>query len=224
MKKHRLRTEPKEVLFPRDYAFMLAGRGRPSRSNIHNWLLYACAPSKPRYSLPLPVTRSSYMTFLTQLAAEWYGYNGYFVKTGVRFGKKRGDARGEVAIAAYNAEKQEFAHIETSADKQSWEWRKRDFVKKFSLARYFYDAIFPFPKKAVRRIALVGSAEPSARVVFGEDVEVLYIPEFIRTVLEKLKSLDPLRGAVPECYPLLRAMQYAAFYGRRRYAKQRLKL
>ena len=57
------------------------------------------------------------MNFLEKLAAEWYEYKGYFVRTNVRFGKRpKGGYIGEMDVVAYNPEKQDFVHIETSTD------------------------------------------------------------------------------------------------------------
>ncbi len=170
------------------------------------------------------------MNFLEQLAAEWYEYNGYLRRTNIKFGKRvRGGWKGEIDIAAYNPDTKEFIHIETSTDADGWTQRKKRFEKKFTDAREHYMEIFSFKHMDIkpRQIAIAGlNRTPSAEVASWKSsapnglpwgdikIEVIHIPEFIKTINAGLKDKNPERDAVPESYPLLRAIQYSIFYNK----------
>jgi len=101
------------------------------------------------------------MNFLEQIAAEWYQYNGYFVRTNLRFGRNvrgRGGHAGEIDVIAYEPKTEDFIHIEASTDSESWSKRKQIFEKKFTNARRYYLEIFPFKRGDIkpRQIAIVG--------------------------------------------------------------------
>ncbi len=171
------------------------------------------------------------MNFLEQLAAEWYQYQGYFVRTNIRFGRNahgRGGHVGEIDVVAYKPETQEFIHIEASTDSDTWPTRKTKFERKFTDARNYYMEIFPFKEAQMRprQIALVGfhvnphastatwRSVPPQNSAWGElPIEVRSIRDFIHEIQMELRRHDPQREAVPETFPLLRAIQYSAFYG-----------
>ncbi len=68
------------------------------------------------------------MNFLEQLAAEWYGYRGYFCRTNIRFGKTgHGGHIGEMDVIAYHPKTREFIHVECSSDSWSWEKKREIF-------------------------------------------------------------------------------------------------
>lgn len=172
------------------------------------------------------------MNFLEQLAAEWYEYNGYFVRTNLKFGRNatgRGGHVGEMDVIAYKPQTREFIHIEASTDSYDWAERKRIFKKKFSDARKYYMEIFPFKEINMqpKQIAIVGfnlrqsnrsvswkSASPSGSPWGNITIEVVHIPIFFQKIFTDLKNKNPQRDAIPEAFPLLRAMQYSSFYNR----------
>jgi hypothetical protein len=170
------------------------------------------------------------MNFLEQLVAEWYQYEGYLVRTNIRFGRNpngRGGNVGEMDVIAYEPTRQDFIHIETSGDFMSWPERKRRFEKKFSDARKYYQDVFSFKQTNMRprQIAIVGhnktpssnriawrSSAPNNSPWGSLEIEVVHIPKFIQRINEQLKNKNPVEEAVPETYPLLRAIQYGVFY------------
>lgn len=171
------------------------------------------------------------MNFLEQIASEWHEYKGYFVRTNVKFGRRpRGGYVGEMDIVAYKLETQDFIHIEASTDARTWPSRKGIFEKKFTDARKHYMKIFPFKQMRMRprQIALVGfnlnpspkatswkSSAPSGSPWGDIKIEVIHIPKFFKEINTELKNKNPQNDAVPETYPLLRAIQYSTFYGKR---------
>lgn len=170
------------------------------------------------------------MNFLEQLAFEWYGYQGYFVRTNVKFGRRsRGGYVGEMDVVGYKPETQDFIHIEASTDALTWPKRKEIFERKFTDARKYYMEIFPFKRMDLkpRQIALVGfNLSPSPEIASWKSsapnespwgdimIEVIHVPRFLKQINSELKNKNPQNDAIPETYPLLRAIQYSAFYNK----------
>jgi len=170
------------------------------------------------------------MNFLEQLAAEWYQYKGYFVRTNIKFGRNargRGGHTGEMDVIAYEPKTKDFIHIEASTDALAWSRRKEIFERKFTDARKYYMEIFPFKEMGRKpiQIALVGfNRNPSPGVTswkssapngspWGDiEVVVIHIPKFFEQINTELKNRNPQNEAIPETYTLLRAIQYSAFY------------
>lgn len=153
------------------------------------------------------------MNFLEQLISEWYAYKGYFVRTNIKFGKlSHGGWKGEIDVVAYEPKTKEFIHIETSTDADSWDKRKERFCRKFRDAAEFYSTLFPFPISKINKIVFVGFFNPKIKPDFGDSIDVILVPEFIREITNELKKKSPMQDAIPENYPLLRAIQYSAFY------------
>lgn len=152
------------------------------------------------------------MNFLESLVSEWYEYNGYFVRTNPRARKrKRGGWDIELDVLAYLPSEQKLLHIETSSDANSWSERKERFTKKkFILSIGEYGKLIGHKIKKIDKIAIVGwTRSTNVYLNWGNDIQVLLIPIFLAQITKKLKSIDPMHEAVPESYPLLRAMQMA---------------
>lgn len=151
------------------------------------------------------------MNFLEELVAEWYQYRGYFVRRNVKIGKLgHGGYEGEMDVLAFSQDLKEFLHIEASTDSLTWDRRRERFLKKFQAADKQYKALFG--RRPDHRIVIVGLGR-SAKQEFGPGIETRLIPEFVAEVSAHLAKKNPLREAVPEGFPLLRAIQYAMAYG-----------
>ena len=155
------------------------------------------------------------MTFLEQLVAEWYAYRGFFVRTNVKFGKRpAGGYEGEIDVAAFDPKRKRLIHIEASTDADSWPERKKRFSKKFGDAKKHYKEIFDFQVDSIENQAIVGfSGKTLNEIDFGNSIKVILVPEFVQEVTQFLTGLSPMKSAVPEGYPLLRAIQFAVAYG-----------
>jgi hypothetical protein len=153
------------------------------------------------------------MYFLEQVVAEWYAYKGYFVRTHVRFGKReKGGWKGEMGVIAFHPVEKKLIHIETSADAEPWLKRKVKFQRKFRDAKEYYDELFRFEINDIRKVAIVGAGKPKTPVDFGDDIRIILIPDFFRTITSHLSTINPMESALPEQYPLLRAIQFATFW------------
>lgn len=109
----------------------------------------------------------------------------------------------------------ELLHIETSGDASSWPKRKERFLtKKFILDDAEYETIVGFEVESIRRLAIVGfQKETQADLSWGKGIEVVLLPAFFKEIAAKLKTKHPMKEAVPEGMPLLRAMQMVLWYG-----------
>ena len=153
------------------------------------------------------------MNFLEQLAAEWYEFNGFFVRTNVRLGKReKGGFTGEIDVVAYNPKDRTMIHVETSTAAGKKSEIATRLLRQFKVASEQYDSLFDFKPKDIKKIAIVGTAR-TITMDIGEDIEVYSIPQFIRMVSESMKK-HPLQGeAIPEGFPLLRSMQFSYWWG-----------
>ena len=153
------------------------------------------------------------MNFLEQLVAEWYAFQGYFVRTNIKFGKRaEGGYSGEMDVVAFHPKEKTLTHIETSMDASSWSKRKKRFQRKFQDANSHFKELFDFPITEVCRIAIVGFGKPKEKIDFGDNIEVKSIPDLIREITSDLP--DPMKNImIPEEYPLLRSIQFATFWG-----------
>jgi hypothetical protein len=154
------------------------------------------------------------MNFLERLVAEWYEYQGYFVRSNVHFGKRtKGGWTGEIDVAAYDPITQTFVHLEVSTDARNWTQRKDVFQKKFDNASKYYDEIFRIPTQPVQKIVIVGFTAIPKNILL-EGITLKSIPDLIAEISEHLRHKRPANEAVPENFQLLRAVQFTANYGR----------
>ena len=156
------------------------------------------------------------MNFLEQLVSEWYEYEGYFVRTNVKARKLAHGGWGmELDVLAYHPRTKVLLHVEPTSDASAWHKRKERFLtKKFILSHEEYEEILGAKVRSVRKIAIVGfSRYTKVDLNWGEDIEVVLIPKFIEQVADKLRIQSPVKQAVPEGYPILRAMQMCLAYG-----------
>ena len=156
------------------------------------------------------------MNFLEQLAAEWFAYLGYFVRTNVKTNKrKNGGWANEIDVLAVKPDGGELIHVETSWDSSKWPARKARFLnKKFVYTDEQYGELVGIRLQTVRKLAIVcGSKSSKADLDWGNGIEVKLIPVFVAEIASSLRTKNPLQEIVPEGYPRLRAMQFAIHFG-----------
>ena len=157
------------------------------------------------------------MNFLESLVAEWYEYNGLFVRTNPRTRKRpKGGYDVELDVLAYSPSDRRLFHIETSSDANSWQERKDRFLKKkFILSQAEYESLIGSSINTIERIAVVGWGSTKSDLNWGDGIRVQLIPELLEEITSKLKETSPLKQAVPESFPLLRAMQMALAFNKK---------
>jgi hypothetical protein len=155
------------------------------------------------------------MNFLEQLVSEWYSYRGHYVRTNIKVGRREaGGYEGELDVVAFHPETKKIVHIETSMDALSWNKRREKLARKFKLGRSYIPKLFSFAEQHPRQVAVFGFPRTTRdRQPLGENVEVYLMPRLIEEIAEELSKTTIETGAIPETFPLLRAMQFALDYG-----------
>lgn len=153
--------------------------------------------------------------FLEQLVAEWYEFQGYFVRRNVKVGRRSaGGWDSELDVVAFNPLKKHLVHIECSTDADNYRKRQERFKKKFDAGRKPIRALFKglnAPRK-IEKIVLHAVAKPKNYPVLGGG-KVVTVREFMKSIYEEeLKDREMSNAAIPEQFPLLRALHFAAYY------------
>jgi hypothetical protein len=150
---------------------------------------------------------------LEDLVAEWYQFQGFFVRRNVQVGKRpKGGYECELDVVAFHPGEKRLLHVEPSLDTYSWEKRERRYRKKFEAGRKHIPSLFPGIDLPLppRQIALfVYGGGRKGKLAGGE---ILLIREFLAQIWEGIKDRRMAAAAIPEEYPLLRTLQFAAQY------------
>ena len=101
--------------------------------------------------------------FLEQLVAEWYEYQGYFVRRNINVGRRAaGGYECELDIIAFDPKSRNVIHIEPSMDAQSWAQRTERYKKKFRAGQRYIPTLF-------EGLDIVGPIEQIALFVFASN-------------------------------------------------------
>ena len=154
--------------------------------------------------------------FLEQLVAEWYEFRGYFVRRNVRAGLRRaGGYECELDVVAFNPERKHLVHIEPSMDADSWNKRESRYLKKFEAGKKHIPSLFSglvLPSE-IEQIALFVFGSSKGRSMIGGG-KVVMISDLMEEIRQEMKTRRIASAAVPEQFPILRALQFAANYWR----------
>ncbi|TCZ85031.1 hypothetical protein [Lysobacter sp. N42] len=83
------------------------------------------------------------MNWLEQLVAEWYEYQGYFVRRNVLVGRRaNGGWECELDVVAFHPGLRPLVHIEPSMDSNSWEVRAQRYARRFEAGRRHIPKLF----------------------------------------------------------------------------------
>lgn len=152
--------------------------------------------------------------FLEQLVAEWHEFNGYFVRRNVRVGPRaKGGHEGELDVVAFHPERKHLVHVEASTDADTWAEREAKFTRKFDIGRRYVPGLFQgidLPTE-IEQIALFVSGSTATRSTIGGG-RILMVGTFLNDIKSVVASRSVFKAAVPEHYPLLRTLQFAAQY------------
>ncbi len=152
--------------------------------------------------------------FLEQLAAEWYEFQGYFVRRNVRVGPRaKGGHEGELDVVAFHPERRHLVHIEPSMDSNRWDLREERFARKFEAGRRHIPTLFQgfgiLPKPEHIALLVYGSSKQHPTIGGGK---VLMISELLNEIRATFRNRDVGKAATPEQYVILRALQFGTFY------------
>jgi hypothetical protein len=161
---------------------------------------------------PLAGTSAMPSNHLEDLTAEWYGFRGYFVQRNIQVGKRaKGGYECELDIVALHPQNGHLIHIEPSMDTDSWARREVRYQRKFGAGRKYIPKLFEgfrLPNE-IEQIALLtyGSAKNHSELAGGR---IVMIQDLMTEILTSLNARPVASAAVPETYPLLRTLQFAA--------------
>ena len=163
------------------------------------------------------------VNFLEQLVAEWYEYEGYFIRRNVRVGKRPGGGyECELDVVAFHPETEHLVHVEPSTDAGSWEERERRYKKKFEAGRKYIPGMFPgllSPAAAPQQIALlVFTSKLQERPLGGG--KAVHVSVFLKKIITQFSAFPMVKKQVPEQFPILRTLQFVAEYRKQLFEQQ----
>lgn len=149
---------------------------------------------------------------LEELVAEWYEYQGYFVRRNVLVGKRaKGGYAGELDIIAFSPTLNHLVHVEPSMDAHSWARREQRYMLKFDLGREYIPQLFEgfkLPEK-IEQIALLGFGSKANHEILAGG-KIMLVPELLAEIFKALKAKNIANNAVSENMPLLRTLQFVS--------------
>ena len=151
---------------------------------------------------------------LESLVAEWYEFRGYFIRRNVQVGKRpKGGYEAELDIVGFHPTARSLVQVEPSLDANSWAEREARYSKKFEAGRKYIRGLFPsmpVPKE-IDQIALFvyGGRRSRERIAGGR---VVSIEDFMEEIRAAIGDRRLAQAAIPQGFPLLRTLQFAAEY------------
>lgn len=149
---------------------------------------------------------------LEDLVAEWYEWNGFFVRRNIHVGKRqKGGYECELDVVAFHPSRRLLVQIEPSLDADSWKKREERYKKKFTAGRKHIPALFEGIEipQSIDQLALFLFAGRTTRTEIGGG-KIVHFEDFMNQVLAAVRQ-RPLNSAmIPEQYTLLRTLQFAA--------------
>ena len=153
---------------------------------------------------------------LEQLVAEWYEFQGYFVRRNVRVGKlAKGGHECELDVVAFDPERHHLVHAEPSMDADSWAIREDRYRKKFAAGRKHIPALFPGltippPEEFEQIVVLVFGSRKNRESIGGG--RIVLVGELLSEILLRVGQDDVAQAAIPEHLPILRTLQFVTSY------------
>ena len=149
------------------------------------------------------------MNHLEQLIAEWYEFQGYFVRRNVFVGKRaKGGYECELDIVAFHPEKRKLIQIEPSLDANSWAIREKRYKKKFQAGKKYIPKLFKgidIPDKIEQQAVLLFASKANRTKLAGG--EIVLVKEVLQEIVDAMT--DPIaHKAVSQQFPLLRTIQF----------------
>jgi hypothetical protein len=152
--------------------------------------------------------------YLEQLVAEWYEFQGYFVRRNILVGPRpQGGYECELDIVAFHPAKRHLAHVETSMDADSWAKRDHRFAKKFEAGQKYIHELFEgfeLPADIEQLAVLVFASKQNRQTVGGG--QIILASELLETIFKALQPQSLASSAVSEHLPILRSFQFVNEY------------
>ncbi len=151
---------------------------------------------------------------LEQLIAEWYEYQGYFVKRNVLVGRRpNGGYECELDVVAFHPGTQHLIQLEPSLDADSWATRERRYQKKFDAGKKYIKELFQglIMPEHIEQIAVLVNAGNLNHSTLGGG-KVMIADQLIENIFVALKGKRLESNAIPEQLIILRSFQYVNQY------------
>jgi len=151
------------------------------------------------------------MEYLEQLTREWYEYQGYFVRRDLWVGLQAdGSYECELDVVAFHPLRRHVVQIEPSLDLLPLNEKEQHFELKFAAGRRYLHRLFgPSSGLHIEQIALVLSSGQAHRHTIGGG-RVLLVGDFVTQIMRQLAGVDLAGALVPDQWPLIRTLQFAA--------------
>ncbi|WP_316975727.1 hypothetical protein [Shumkonia mesophila] len=157
------------------------------------------------------------MNHLETLTAEWLGYNGYFVRTAVKVGRRaNGGWDGELDVVGFHPAHRHLLHVECSIDADTWVVREDRFSRKFAIGRRYVRDLFSgieLPAE-LDQVVVHGYASAAEKHRLLGKGRLITCQELTAEIASGIPA-STWKNAVPETYPLLRTLQLAKMAGAR---------
>lgn len=154
------------------------------------------------------------MNFLEQLVAEWYEYQGYFVRRNALVGRRaNGGWDCELDVVAFHPGRKHLIHVEPSMDTYSWAQREKRYSVKFLAGRKHIPKMFEGLKipKCIQQVALFGyGSKKNHPTLCG--AEVWLVSDLLSEITDALRPKKVANAAVSEQFPILRTIQFMCHY------------
>jgi len=151
---------------------------------------------------------------LEQLIAEWYEFQGYFVRRNIHVGKRqKGGYECELDIVAFHPTEGRLVHIEPSLDADSWEKREARYQKKFTAGQKYIPKLFDgfdLPREIEQIAVLAFASKVNHKTLAGGTV--VLVSDILKEIVRGLEGRRIEANAVPEQFPLLRTIQFIVQY------------
>jgi hypothetical protein len=149
---------------------------------------------------------------LEDLIAEWYEFQGFFVRRNVQVGKRRaGGYECELDIVALHPDKKRLVQLEPSLDTLSWAQREKRFRKKFDAGKKHIPGLFQgieLPAHIEQIAVLVYASSANHQSIGGG--RLVLVKDLLPEIFSALKGRRLEREAIPEHLPILRSFQFVA--------------
>jgi hypothetical protein len=154
------------------------------------------------------------INYLERLLAEWYEYQGYFLRRNVKVGKrKKGGWTCELDIVAFHPGKKHLIQLEPSTDGDAWDKREKRYGCKFEAGRRYIPELFRgfnIPDTIEQVAVLVFAGRRGRKELAGG--RLVHAQDLFAEIVRGLRQTSIYMTAVPEQYPILRTIQFVCEY------------
>jgi hypothetical protein len=151
---------------------------------------------------------------LEQMVAEWYEYQGYFVRRNIHVGlRPKGGYECELDIVAFHPSTRHLVHLEPSLDADSWKIREKRFSLKFEAGKRYIPELFrdlDIPETIEQFAVLVFASKSNHQTLGGG--KIILARELIQEIFQSIKYKKLAEQAIPEQFLILRSFQYVNEY------------